>query len=151
MDKNILGLYPLLIDHLSGVAGVKAVFDAAKLSELLNSSGKGRTTAPVEKAVYLVFDYARPVSSANNKSQHKVAVGFTAYFVERYYPNSGLNLTQTGEILTRIMSAVSGFDPKSDDGDYFVATPFALRDAPAVEYNDGFALFPVSFECSVVV
>ena len=151
MNKNILGLYPVLIDHLAAIDGVKSVLDAAKLSELLNSGSKGRITAPVEKAIYLVFDGASPVSTANNKNQHKMAVGFTAYFVERYYPNTGLNLTRTGEILTRIMQAISGFDPKSDDGDYKVVTPFALRTAPAVEYNDGFALFPVSFGCEIVV
>lgn len=151
MNKNILGLYPLLIDHLAAVDGVKMVLDAAKLSELLNQSAKGRAVSPIEKAVYLVFDYAQPISTANNKNQHKMAVGFTAYFVERYHPNVGLNLHATGEILTRLMKAVSGFEPKTDDGDYQVASPFALRAAPAVEYNDGFALFPVSFECNVVV
>ena len=147
---NFLAVYPLLIDHLAGIDGIKTVQGAAELSKLLNS-GKGREISPTEKALYLVFDYARPVSNANNRNQFKMAVGFTAYFVERYYPVTGLNLTATGKVLTQIMKAINGFDPQDEDGKQVLAKPFGLRPPPAAEYNDGFGIFPVSFECELVV
>lgn len=141
--NNFMAVYPLLIERLKGIDGISHVLEASQLAELLNQGG-ARLTVPMDDAVYVVFDGMKPVET--RATQARVQLSFTLYLAKAYYKTGNLNLTQAGEMMTNILLTVLGWDARVDN-DFYLTKPFTAVNPPSVIYNDGFALYPVSFQC----
>lgn len=143
--SNILSVYPHIIERLESVVGKGYVREIGELAEMLNKERSTRTIAPTDGAVYVVFGGSTPNGDAGNKRFQREILYFTFVYCSYYLANGQSNLIKIGEKLTQIQVAFSGWDA----GVEYVDTPFARIDSPAIEYNDGFAFYPISFSVAV--
>ena len=90
---------------------------------------------------------SRPIPhhpTSSHLSHHSyifISLGFSSYTA-----NGKSTLYEVGETLTAIQRAFSGWDA----GDEYAVTPFRRIASPSIEYNDGFAFYPISFACDTV-
>lgn len=150
MHSDMLACYDAVLERLRGVEGVARVCEVGELSELLNH-GKSRTAAPADGEVYVVFGGFRFGSTAGRGSFQQLELEFTFVLVESYYRRNRNPIREAGKTLTNILRAFNGFEPKNADGIHLTTQHFTAVNPPAIEYNDGFALFPLSFKTTVVI
>ena len=129
MHSNLLAVYPHILERMKTVPGVKSVREVGDLNHLLNTADKRRMAAAVDGAVYVVFGGNSPDGTAGGGRMIKET------------------LYEAGQTLAAIQQAFQGWDA----GREYVAGPFQRTASPAIEYNDKFVFFPISFTVPVVL
>lgn len=145
MHNNILAVYPELLKRLERINGVKAVKEAGELATLVADIKEKRKIAPLHGAVYVVYGGHSPADTAGKGKFQTTTLYFTIAYCARHTEGGKSTLYETGLVLTSIKRALQGWDA----GKEYVSSPFVESSAPAIEYNDGFALYPISFTTSV--
>lgn len=145
---NILACYPVLLERLASVPGVKRVLEAPDLEAL----AADRKIRPDDGAVYLVFDGFTPAETAGNAANLALKLSFSVILTKRQYAPNKMQYGQdgVGETLTALIRALQGFVPKNGEGKSLTAVPFAARAALPITYDEGYAFFPLRFETSVI-
>lgn len=146
MHRNLLAVYPHILQRLAAVDGVKAVKEAGDLADLLAAQRDKRRVAPLDGAVYVVYGGSRPSGEAGGGRFQKERLSFTFAYCCHYRTGSP-DLYQTGAVMAAIQTAFQGWDAGSD----VAATPFYREASPPIEYNDGYAFYPISFYVDVVL
>lgn len=144
--ENLLAVYPEILGRLKTVKGIKAVKEIGELAELLAQGAAKRKAAPLDGAVYVVYGGSTFADEAKNGKYLKSTLHFTFVLARSYTANGKFTLYEVGETLTAIQRAFSGWDA----GDEYAVTPFRRIASPSIEYNDGFAFYPISFACDTV-
>lgn len=148
MHNNLLAVYPQILQRLQKVEGVKAAKEVGELAELLASrkdGGKAKV-APLNGAVYVVYGGDQVSDQAQKGKQIKHTLYFTFVLCQVYLPNKNSTLHEIGAILTAIQAAFAGWDA----GAQYVSSPFRRVASPSIEYNDGYAFYPISFAVDVI-
>ena len=146
MHSNLLAVYPHILERMKTVSGVKSVREVGDLNHLLNTADKRRLAAAVDGAVYVVFGGNSPDDSAGGGRMMKETLYFT-FVLCRHNPGEKPILYEAGQTLAAIQQAFQGWDA----GREYVAGPFQRTASPAIEYNDKFVFFPISFTVPVVL
>ena len=113
---------------------------------MLAQGAAKRKAAPLDGAVYVVYGGPTFADEAKNGKFLKSTLHFTFVLARSYTTNGKSTLYEVGETLTAIQRAFSGWDA----GDEYAVTPFRRIASPSIEYNDGFAFYPISFACDTV-
>lgn len=143
---NLLAVYPEILGRLKTVKGVKAVKEIGELAELMAQGAAKRKAAPLDGAVYVVYGGATVADEAKNGKFLKSTLHFTFVLARSYTANGKSTLYEVGETLTAIQKAFAGWDAGAE----YAVAPFVRTPSPAIEYNDGFAFYPISFACDTV-
>lgn len=146
MHDNMLAVYPHILARLKTVQGIKAVKEIGELAELVSQLREKRKTAPLDGAVYVVFGGAEIAGEAGKSRQIKQTLYFTFVLCRTYVSGNRSTLYDTGAVLTAIQSAFQGWDAGKD----VAAGTFRRTASPPIEYNDGFAFYPIAFAVDVV-
>ena len=147
MHDNMLAVYPELLNKVRNISGVMLVKEASDLAIFMNEAKEKRKTAPAHGAVYVVYGGHTQDGSAGQGKLQKNTLFFTLVYCARYSEGGKSTLYETGATLTAIKKALQGWDP----GKEFVVSPFAESNSPPIEYNDGYAFYPISFTTTVCV
>lgn len=147
MHDNLLAVYPLILERMKSVSGVKAVKEIGELSEIVAAAREKRKVAPLDGAVYVVYGGETVADTAGNHSQSKHTLHFTFILAKTYTAGGKSPLYEAGAVLTAIQTAFAGWSA----GREYNASVFRRTPSPAIEYNDGYAFFPISFATDVVV
>lgn len=146
-NDNALACYPYLLAHLKKIPQVKIVEEAAEFVEI---SGAERKKVPLDGAVYLVLDGYTPTTSNANSREQLVVIGFSVILTKQHIaPNT--NTDDVGKTLTAISKALQGFDPSDEQGRALVTAPFSSQPALPIQYEKGFAFFPLRFTAEVAI
>ncbi|MDO4434844.1 MAG: hypothetical protein Q4B71_00315 [Cardiobacteriaceae bacterium] len=143
---NMLAVYPYLLERLQGIKGIKTVLEA----QALDSLTRERSLAPLDGAVYLVFDGFTPREDNSQRREQLFELGFSVILVKRHYTPSP-TADSVGAILTQILKALCGFDPIDEDGKALCVRPFKAQNPLPIQYHQGYAFFPTRFVCDVAV
>lgn len=144
---NMLACYPYLFKRLCGVEHVVKVLEADDFAAISSSK---RKTMPLDGAVYLIFDGFAPTSSNNQGKSETMEIGFSVILTKRNItPKSATG--SVGHTITAIAKSLQGFDPADDQGRALTSSPFKQRKPLAIQYEDGFAFFPLRFTAEVAV
>lgn len=149
MHRNLLAVYPLILQRLEKVNGVKAVKEVGDLAELMASrakDGNKAKIAPLDGAVYVVYGGDEVSDQAKSGKQIKHTLYFTFVLCRYYRANQRSMLHETGAVLTAIQAAFAGWDAGKD----VVSGDFRRVSSPRIEYNDGYAFYPIAFAVDVV-
>lgn len=146
MHNNLLAVYPRILERMKTVPGVKSVREVGDLNHLLNSADKRRMAAAVDGAVYVVFGGSSPDDAAGMGKFVKETLYFT-FVLCRHNPGEKSILYEAGATLVAIQQAFQGWDA----GREYAAGPFRRAASPAIEYNDRFVFFPISFTVPAVL
>lgn len=144
MKNNFLACYPHIIKRLSEVEGVKKVLEAEDLASL------GDKQMPLDGVVYLIFDGFSPKDDNNARREQIMEIGFSIILTKRNFTPRP-QAFGVGETLTALCKAMQGFDPQDEKGRALTLTPFKQTTALAIQYQDGWAYFPLRFTCDVAV
>ncbi|MFC5920851.1 hypothetical protein ACFPVS_08985 [Neisseria weixii] len=144
---NLLAVYPLILERMATVDGVKAVKEIGDLAEMLAAAKEKRRVSPLDGAVYVVYGGETVADTANRSGQTKHTLHFTFVLAKTYTAGGKSPLYEAGAVLTAIQTAFAGWDA----GREYAASEFRREPSPAIEYNDGYAFFPISFAADVVV
>lgn len=147
MHGNMLACYPAVIERLQKIDGIKAVREVQDLQDILTAK---RNIAPIDGAVYVVFDGMTPQTTAGNKQFLSEEISFSFILVKQTYRHEQ-DLSAIGTTLTAIKTAFQGFAPQTADGHFLTASAFSQRAAMPIEYVDGFAFFPIRFITTVAI
>lgn len=146
-NDNALACYPYVIERLKTVPQVKRVLEAADFAAI---SGTQRKQVPLDGAVYLILDGYTPTASNGNKREQLIEIGFSVILTKQQFtPNPATD--GVGQTLTAISKALQGFDPSDEQGRALVTEPFESRAALPIQYEDGFAFFPLRFIAEVAI
>lgn len=146
-NDNALACYPYIIERLQSVKQVKRVFEAADFAAI---SGAGRKQVPSDGAVYLILDGYTPTASNANSKEQLIEIGFSVILTKQQFtPTPATN--GVGQTLTAISKAMQGFDPSDEQGRALVTEPFSHRSPLPIQYEDGFAFFPLRFTAEVAI
>lgn len=143
---NILACYPVLLNRLQSVTGVKKVLEATDLNALTGE----RRQRPLDGGVYVIFDGLTPKADNNHRREQVVEIGFSIILVKtNVTPKPATD--GIGETLTAIAKALQGFEPMDGSGDMLTLTPLQQTRALPIQYEDGFAYFPLRFVADVAI
>lgn len=145
--NNLLAVYPLILERMAAVPGVKAVKEIGELSEIVAAAREKRKVSPLDGAVYVVYGGETVADTAARSAQSKHTLHFTFILAKTYTAGGKSPLYEAGAVLTAIQTAFAGWDA----GREYTASEFRRIPSPAIEYNDGYAFFPISFATDVVV
>lgn len=143
---NFLACYPVLLQRLQNVAGVKKVLEAKDLQMLTGD----RRQRPLDGAVYVIFDGFTPKADNNKRREQLLELGFSIILTKT-------NITLkpctdgVGETLTAIAKSLQGFEPKDEHGSNLTLTPFKQKPALPIRYEDGFAYFALRYVTDVAI
>lgn len=141
---DMLVCYPALLDRLKSISPIKKVQEIKELSEIDNQA-----VAPLDGAVYVIFDGLTPTDPNNDGREQTMELGFTIILAKQQY-NPTPRMDGVGVTLTAICKALQGFDPERD-GRALTASPFVQDKALPFRYFKNYALFPLRFTTTVVV
>lgn len=141
---NILACYPALIARLEQVEGVRKVLEAEDLASI------GDKQAPLDGAVYVALDGFSPLEDNNARKEQTIEIGFSIILCKRAYSPRPKPFG-VGETLTALCRALQGFDPEDERGRALTTSPFKQTTALAIEYQKGWAFFPLRFICEVAI
>lgn len=147
MHDNMLAVYPELLNKVRSIIGVAVVKEASDLAIFMSEAKTQRKVAPAYGAVYVVYGGHALDGSAGQGKLQKNTLFFTLVYCARYLEGGKSTLYETGATLTAIKKALQGWDP----GKEFVLSPFVESNSPPIEYNDGYAFYPISFTTTVCV
>lgn len=143
---NILACYPVLLNRLQSVAGVKKVLEATDLNALTGE----RRQRPLDGGVYVIFDGMTPKNDNNASREQILEIGFSVILVKtNVTPKPATD--GIGETLTAIAKALQGFEPADSKGEILTLTPLKQTRALPIQYEDGFAYFPLRFVADVAI
>lgn len=146
-SDNALACYPYLLERLNEVTQVKRVLEAADFAAI---SGASRTQVPLDGAVYLMLDGYTPTASNGRGREQLIEIGFSVILTKQQFtPNPAAD--DVGKTLTAISKALQGFDPRNEQGQALVTAPFESRTPLPIQYEDGFAFFPLRFTAEVAI
>lgn len=143
---NFLACYPVVLERLAAVAGVKAVLEAKDLDMLVGE----RRQRPIDGAVYVILDGFSPKAENNKRSEQVLEVGFSVILTKtnvRLKPETH----GVGETLTALAKALQGFEPKDDLGKPLTLSPFKQTKALPIRYENGFAFFALRYVTDVAI
>lgn len=146
MHQNLLAVYPKILERLATVEGVKAVKEVGEMAELVAAAREKRRVCPVDGAVYVVFGGMVPDESAARARVQSYRLHFTFALAKTYSIGAKSRLAEVGRVLTAIAQAFNGWDSPGD-----IAEPLRQEPAPPIEYNDGYALYPLSYSTRVII
>lgn len=141
---DMLVCYPALLDRLNAIPVVKKVLEIKELASLDN-----QTVAPLDGAVYVIFDGFSPVSPNHGGREQVMALGFTIILAKQQY-NPTPKMDGVGATLTAICKALQGFEP-IQDGRALTLSPFVQKNALPIRYFKNYALFALRFTTTVAV
>ena len=136
------GAYTAVKQRLKEVEGVVRVIEAQELSAIATKNIRQNN------AVYLIFEGFSPKSDNNRSKEQILELQFTVILL-RTQLNPEPKLDGLGAMLTKICRALQGFNPKDENGNELVISPFKQLSAMSIQYLDGFAYFPLRFSCEV--
>lgn len=143
---DILAVYPYLLARLRQVPQVKKVLEAQDLTALTGE----RKQLPLNASVYVVLDGFTPKNDINRGNDTLVEIGFSVILtMTNYTPKPQID--GVGAILTAICKALQGFDPSDEQGRALTTSPFVQKSALPIQYENGFAYFPLRFTAEVAV
>ena len=146
-NDNALACYPYILERLESVMQVKRVLEAADFAAI---SGAQRKQVPLDGAVYLILDGYTPTSSNAKGKEQLIEIGFSVILTKQQFtPNPATD--GVGQTLTAISKALQGFDPSDSQGRALVTEPFTHRPPLPIQYEDGFAFFPLRFTAEVAI
>lgn len=143
---NVLACYPAILTKLKQISQVKKVLEAQDFTSIGNKARQ----IPLDGAVYVIFDGFTPKVDNNTKREQILEIGFSVILTKT-------NITLkpatdgVGETLTAIMKALQGFMPENEHGDELTLTPLHQKSALPIQYENGFAYFPMRFTCDVAI
>lgn len=143
---NPLAVYPLILERLKTVPGVKAVKEVGELAELLSTASARRKAAPLDGAVYVAYGGSRPEDSAASGRKITERLYFT-FVLAKSYAGARTGLHEVGAVLAAIQHSFGGWDAGAE----YATGPFVRTAGPAIEYNDGYAFYPISFTTTVII
>lgn len=144
---DVLACYPYLIERLRQVPAIRQVLEAQDFAAI---SSPKRKQLPTDGAVYVLLDGFTPTSDNANGREQMMEIGFSVILTKQQVtPNPATD--GVGQTLTSIAKALQGFDPSDAQGRALTAIPFKQRKALAIQYEDGFAYFPLRFTTTVAV
>lgn len=146
MHSNMLAVYPHIIARLKTVPGIRSVHEVGELAALMSGVREKRKVAVHDGGVYVVFGGAVPEAGAGNGKTQSYRLHFTFALCHNYLSGGKPNLYEVGKTLTAIQAAFQGWDAGAE----YAVGPFRREPSPPIEYNDGFAFYPVSFAVDVV-
>ena len=146
MHSNMLAVYPELLKRVAAIDGVVAAKEVSELTQMIASGNAKRTVAPAVGAVYVIYGGHTPDGNAGSGKHQRNTLYFTLVYCGECKLGSRSSLYEVGKVLTSIKQAIQGWDPQA-----FVASPFVESNAPAIEYNDGYAFYPLSFTTTVSI
>lgn len=144
---DVLACYPYLLERLRQVIGVKKVLEAEDFAAI---SSPRRNQVPLDGAVYVIFDGFTPGSDNGSRREQSMEIGFSVILTKQKVtptPQTG----GVGQTLTAICKALQGFDPLDEHGRALTTTPFRQRTPLAIQYEDGFAFFPLRFTTEAAI
>lgn len=141
---DILVCYPALLDRLRQLPQIKKVLEIKELSDM----DKG-AVAPLDGAVYVVFDGISLGDDNNRGKEQELELGFTIILAKQQY-NPTPRMDGVGASLTAICKALQGYCP-TQDGRALTLSPFVQKQGLAVKYHQNYALFPLRFTTTVAV
>lgn len=146
-NDNALACYPYLLARLKQIPQVRIVQEAAEFAAI---SGAQRKHVPLDGAVYLILDGYTPTASNANSREQLIEIGFSVILTKQQFtPNPATD--GVGQTLTAISKALQGFDPNDQQGRALVTAPFESRTPLPIQYEDGFAFFPLRFTAEVAI
>lgn len=141
---DVLVCYPALLDRIKAIPQVKTVQEIKELSQI-----DSQAVAPLDGAVYVIFDGMTPTDPNNDGREQMIELGFTLILAKQQY-NPTPKMDSVGAILTAICKALQGFEPEQD-GRALSLSPFVQKPALAIRYFKNYALFPLRFVTQVAV
>ena len=146
-NDNALACYPYVLERLREVSQVKRVLEAADFAAI---SGAQRKQVPLDGAVYLILDGYTPTSTNGKGREQLIEIGFSVILTKQQFtPNPAAD--DVGKTLTAISKALQGFDPSDEQGRALVTAAFESRTPLPIQYEDGFAFFPLRFTTEVAI
>jgi hypothetical protein len=146
-NDNALACYPYVLERLREVSQVKRVLEAADFAAI---SGAQRKQVPLDGAVYLILDGYTPTASNGKGREQLIEIGFSVILTKQQFtPNPASD--DVGKTLTALSKALQGFDPSDAQGRALVTDPFESRPPLPIQYEDGFAFFPLRFTAEVAI
>ena len=146
-NDNALACYPYVLERLREVSQVKRVLEAADFAAI---SGAQRKQVPLDGAVYLILDGYTPTASNGKGREQLIEIGFSVILTKQQFtPNPASD--DVGKTLTALSKALQGFDPSDAQGRALVTNPFESRPPLPIQYEDGFAFFPLRFTAEVAI
>lgn len=146
-NDNALACYPYVLERLREVSQVKRVLEAADFAAI---SGAQRKQVPLDGAVYLILDGYTPTASNGKGREQLIEIGFSVILTKQQFtPNPASD--DVGKTLTALSKALQGFDPSDAQGRALVTQPFESRPPLPIQYEDGFAFFPLRFTAEVAI
>lgn len=144
---DILACYPYLLERLRGIDAVYQVCEAQDFAAI---SGKDRRQIPTDGAVYVLLDGFTPTDTNARGAEQDIEIGFSVILTKQQVtPNPAAD--SVGKTLTAISKSLQGFDPADAQGRALTTTPFKQAKALAIQYEYGFAFFPLRFTTTVAV
>lgn len=141
---DFLVCYPALLDRIGTIPQVKKVQEIKELAEI-----DSQAVAPLDGAVYVIFDGMSPTDPNNGGREQVMELGFTLILAKQQY-NPRPRMDGVGASLTAICKALQGFEPEQD-GRALTLSPFVQKQALAVRYFKNYALFPLRFTTTVAI
>ena len=96
--------------------------------------------------MYVAYGGSRPEGSAGNGRMTTERLYFT-FILAKSYAGARTGLYEVGAVLAAIQHSFGGWDAGSE----YTAGPFVRTAPPAIEYNDGYAFYPISFTTTVII
>lgn len=144
---DILACYPYLLERLRGIDAVYQVCEAQDFAAI---SGKDRRQIPTDGAVYVLLDGFTPTDANARGAEQDIEIGFSVILTKQQVtPNPAAD--SVGKTLTAISKALQGFDPVDEQGRALTVSSFKQAKALAIQYEYGFAFFPLRFTTTVAV
>lgn len=144
---NILACYPYLIARLRQVPAIRQVLEAQDFAAISSSQ---RRQLPQDGSVYVLLDGFTPQSTTDNNRAQTMEIGFSVILTKQQVtPQAATG--GVGQTITAIAKALQGFDPVDEYGRALTSSSFKQRNALAVQYEEGFAFFPLRFTTTVAV
>ena len=144
---NVLACYPYVLERLRSLPQVKTVLEAQEFAAI---SGGRRKQMPLDGAVYVILDGYTPTGSNAKGAEQMMEIGFSVILTKQQVtPNPATD--GVGQTLTAISQGMQGFDPVDAQGRALTTNPFRQRQPLAIQYEDGFAYFPLRFTAEVAI
>lgn len=138
-DKNILAIYPVLIDHIKQIPDIGRVSSNIEFKKVTNDE-----YAPKHKEIMVLWDGIKNDATMSHRKRTKVALNFSIVLCIQYYDN--LDWLEVGDLITKIIQHIQGFHPED-----LIAEPFKFDDNSGIIDDDNFAFISLAFSSSVIV
>lgn len=140
---DILVCYPALIARLKKLPQCKKVLEIKNLADV-----DAGLIAPMDGAVYVIFD-GLDAKDSNNGKEQRIQLGFSIILAKQQYTPTP-KMDGVGATLTAICKALQGYQPMQD-GRALTLSPFVQKQGLPIRYFKNYALFPLRFTTTVAI